>query len=240
MISKNYILEESSALLGQYNTNLPNLVNESTKRLFELRKFQPNNELRTVKKKDIILGKFYLIVYNFNGNKIFCPIFPIDFRVIENKNILYSINIDYMPYKFKLNFFDLLISKQIEVLDINKDKEISEEVNLKGIEFEHIYKALNSVGKNYCITAFDINKIIETNVISFNFLIRFLHTDCSIVNTALMKELISDKEMKKYKESIGNIIKMLEDKLKHYIDIEDDYFSKLRAMEQNLKLFQNL
>jgi len=205
-----------------------------------LRKNQPNNELKLIKNKDIVLGKFYLILYNFNGNKIFCPIFAIDYRIINNKNILYAINLDYMNYKFKINFFNLITSSQIEVLDLNKDKDILQETNLKNIKFEKIYKLLKSVNKNYCVTAFDLNKILETNVISFNFLLRFLSSDCSSVNSAIMKELISDKDMEIYKEQIQKIIDILDDKLKHYIDLSDEYFLLLKGMEDNLKLFQNL
>jgi hypothetical protein len=119
--------EYVTALLGEYNENLNKLVYESTERIFYLRKHQ-NNELKSITPKHIVLGRFYLIKYNYNDNKLFCPIFTIDFKNNNGKNILYAINLDYLPYSYKidlfseiLNIYNIIVDKNVDINNVKEE-----------------------------------------------------------------------------------------------------------------------
>jgi len=76
-------------LFGEYNNNIGTITKESTDRIFYLIN-NPNEEIYFDKKLSI--GKFYLIRYDYNGNKIWCPIFIIDdrYKTDTQKRIIYA------------------------------------------------------------------------------------------------------------------------------------------------------
>ena len=92
-------------LIEKYNKNIGLLAIETTKEIFRLTRDTSNKYVMETTVKKMNLGKFYLIRYNYNGNKIWCPIFAIEYKIVKNKNILYAINLDYLPYKYKAKFF---------------------------------------------------------------------------------------------------------------------------------------
>lgn len=228
-----------TALVGQYGKNLRSLTHDSTERIFYLRKTQ-SPEFRTVSKKDIIIGKFYLIKYDYNGNEIYCPIFPLEYKVIKNKHILYAVNLDYLPYSYKRSFFGELFNRYKDTVDKNEDVDVSKEIPLKGVNFENIYKILQKNGKmEFAVTAFDINKIIETNVVSTTIMDRFIFLNTRMVNSALMKELATNTKSEEFKEKLDTIVEEY-DNLKITYEEDTKYFYKrLRAFEKNYKLIDS-
>src|SRR5574343_793264 len=159
--------EYCSSLIGQYNGNIKKLVEESTEMIFNLILKNQNLQVRRNKKGEIIKGIFYVIQYNYNGNKIWCPVFVIDDRYNTElqKRIIYAVNLDYLPYRYKIAYFDKMFKLSKYIIDKNKiindqDGNVNDEKPLD-VNFETIYKSLKNNGEfSYSITAYDYTKIV--------------------------------------------------------------------------------
>lgn len=230
--------ETIQALLGQYNNNLNNLVYESTERIFYLRKMQ-NNELKTISNTSILVGRFYLIKYNYNDNNIFCPIFTIEYKNTGTKKILYAINLDYLPYSYKVDFFSKIFDIYKTTVDKNADiNSVISESTFNGINFENVYSMLKANGDfNFAITAFDLLKIKETNVISTNIVHRFIFLNTRIVNSAMIKQTEMNTQLAEYKTKLKELIELYDNiKITNESDTKS-YYKNLKSIEKNYKLY---
>ena len=154
-----------------------------TEQLYNL--FKESNGI-TTDSRSVRKGQIFFALWgnNYNGNKLWCPIFVIDDRYSTElqKRIIYAMNLDYLPYRYKIVFFDKLFkmfSKEIERNKVNNDNgnTVNEEVPMK-VNFESVYKALKSNGNfNYCITAFDYTKIVITLFCNCKNTVVFLHIE---------------------------------------------------------------
>lgn len=233
--------ENVQALMAQYGDNLSALVYDSTERIFYLRKNQ-NNEFRQTGVRNMVIGKFYLIQYNYNGNRIFAPIMPLEYKVNNNKNILYAVNLDYLPYKYKVDFFSKIFSFYESLLEKNQDlNKVMDELPMKGVNFETVYKYLKGNGGfEYAVTAYDLQKIIEVNVVSTNIMHRFIFLNTRMVNSATMKEMLSTTDSDELMVKIKEIVERY-DAIRLSYDQDTKYFYKrLRSFEQNFKLVENI
>ena len=230
------------ALYTQYNKDLKTLIFECNKEVFKSRKEQ-TDWFQSISKNNIQTGRFYLINYNYNGNKVFCPIFAIDYRVSEhNKHNLFAINLDYLPFEFKIKYFNNIDNIATDIFDFNADVgDVTKEKNIP-VNFEKIYKSLEaSGGYNYAITAFDINKILEIYIISTNLMYLITNVHMRPVNVALMKELSQS-----YDDGLESKIKL--DKLINELDGMDEihktdvkkYYKRLKQLESNYKIFDKM
>jgi hypothetical protein len=228
------------ALRGKYGNDLPSLIQESNKEIFLMRK-NPNKWFSGCPLNNIKVGKFYLINYNFNGNKLYCPIFAIDYRVTDNnKHVLYAINLDYLPFDYKMIYFNKLSSVYSNIFDKNSDSNgVMEEIPIP-INFESIYKTLETNGGyHYSISAFDILKIEECFVVSTNLMYLLIHVHMRTINIALMKQLMDNyQDGSEVKEKLKNLLDNLDESVKTYEDDLQSYYKKLRNIENNYKLFE--
>jgi len=229
------------ALRGQFGGDLGKLIFECNKEIFWARKKQ-TPWFQSIPLDKIQTGRFYLINYYYNGNKVFCPIFSIDYRVSEhNKHNLFAINLDYLPFDYKTAYFNKLYNLGQDIFEFNQDApNVMSEKKLP-VNFEIIYKSLeNNGGMNFAITAFDINKILECYVVSTNLMYLITNVHMRPVNVALMKEL-----SQQYDEGLEPKIrldKLLEemDNMTETFDTDvKDYYKKLRQLENNYKLFDD-
>jgi len=240
-------------LIGQYNDNMKRLVEESTEMIFELAIKTPNLQVRKTKNNQIEKGRFYLIKYNYNGNKLWCPIFVIDDRYSAElqKRIIYAVHLNYLPFKYKILYFDKLLKMFSKVIEINKlnidnGNTVNEEQSLK-INFESIYNSLkNNGGFNYAITAFDYSKIdgLEKGGaliygISTTILQRFIFVDVKLINKKLMIDYIKDSEREKEKLILQEILSSYEKTLQDFDDDVKEYYQRLRLMENHYKFYEN-
>ena len=241
-----------SALIGEYNCNMKKLITESTDDIFNLIKNQ-NLEVRRSLRGNIFIGKFYLIRYNYNGNKLWCPIFVIDnkYNAEIQKRIIYAINFDYLPYKYKIVYIDKLfkmfqsiITKNIKNNDNGRD--VNNELALK-VNFESIYKSLKNNGDfNYCITGFDYTKIVgiergdpEIYGISTNIVPRFIFLSTKLVNRNIMIEALKDTNIEKEKEKLSIILDLYEKTVQDFDNDVKEYYQKLKLIESHYKLYDN-
>lgn len=243
MIFKDGKLEYShyvDALRGQFG-DLAALVKATNEDLFYLRRSQSPQFMR-INLNKIQIGKFYLINYDFNGNKLFCPIFTIDYRVSKNnKNVLYAINLDYLPFDYKKIFFNKLYNDFHPIFSDNMDAEDALRESPIPIKFEFMYNALKENGGfHFSISAFDILKIQECSLISTNLMYLSTHIHMRKINIQLMKETMKMYEDDKYKEKkLKYTISEMETMSESYDTDVAKFYKKLKQLENNYKLFEN-
>ena len=238
-------------LIGEYNWNLKRLSTESTDMVFGYVK-NPNLEIRKIKNKQMNKGKFYLVRYNYNGNKLWCPIFVIDDRYSPElqKRIIYAINLDYLPYKYKIVFFDKLFRMFKDVIEKNRKingngGNANEEIPLK-IDFESMYRALKNSGDfSYCITAFDFSKFVGTGdpevySVSLSILNRFIFLNTKPVNGKIIMETLKEVEVEDQKNKLKILLEAYQKTIDNFDNDVKEYYKSLKALESKYKLFENV
>jgi hypothetical protein len=241
------------ALMGQYNDNIKRLVEDSTEMVFKLVIKTSNLQIRRVINSTIVKGKFYMIQYNYNGNKLWCPIFVIDDRMSPElqKRIIYAINLDYLPYKYKIIYFDKLFKMFSNVIEKNKlnnnnGNSVNNETPMK-VNFESIYTSLkNNGGFNYCITAFDYSKIVGMDKgdpqiygVSTTILPRFIFINTKIINKRIMMDMLKDSEIEREKEKMRELLMAYEKTIFDYDNDVKEYYEQLKLLESHYKIYEN-
>jgi hypothetical protein len=229
------------ALRGQYNNNLQKLIEDCNKDIFLMRRKQ-TPWFMSVPHAKLQVGKFYLINYDFNGNKLYCPIFTIDYRVRESgKHVLYAINLDYLPFDYKVLYFNKLQDLTKQLFEFNADAPDFMREKAIPINFEQIYNTLKDNGDyNYAISAFDVTKLTEIFGVSTNLMYLMIHVHLRPVNVALMKTLMESYEKgTEEREKLEKIISDLDNVYETYEEDVQNYYKKLKSIEANYKLFEN-
>lgn len=214
-----FLLSSTETLLGYRSNNNPSFL-----------KLDHSN---------LKIGSFFLIKYYYNGNNIWCPIFTIEFRTAKNKNILYSINLDYLPYKYKIEFFNLLTKSFPKAYDMNKDiNSVKNEQPFK-VNFEMMYRALQkSGGYNYAITAYDVTKIKDIYKVSTNLLYRFIFLSTKKINRNTMKSFLDKLMESKEKSNLKKLLKDYDELLESYTEDSKQFYERLKLLEGHMKLFE--
>lgn len=229
------------ALRGQFGNNLNKLVFECNKELFWMRK-NPTDWFKPIPTKRMQTGMFYLVNYEFNGQKLFAPIFTIDYRVSEyNKHNIYAINLDYLPFDYKRIYFNEIYNRGKQIFEHNAVAETVLTEKKMPVNFEMVYKSLkDNGGLHFSITAFDMNKINEVYVVSSNLMYLMIHIHMRPINVALMKQLSESYDKgSELNEKLEKLINELEQMVEDYDNDVIEYYKKLKALENNYKLFEN-
>ena len=232
------------ALRGLYG-DLTSLVDATNKQVFMMRR-QPTPMFMNVPHNKLQVGKFYLVNYNFSSSKsslkLYCPIFVIDYRITEvGKHVIYAINLDYLPFDYKVLYFNRLNVVAKSIFDFNSDAPNFMQEQPIPINFEQIYNTLKSNGGyNYAISAFDITKIIELYGVSTSLMYLMIHIHMRPINVALMKEKMEEYEQGTEKrEKLEKLTKELTEMHQTYEEDVQDYYKKLRNLENNYKLLKD-
>lgn len=226
--------------LGLHSRSMVQFIKDMTDKLFLLKNKPNNSEIRKVNIDKVAPHRFYLIRYNYNGNKIWCPILTLDYRVIENKNILYAINLEYLPPLYKIKYFNLLFKRlKNEFNRVSEGKgDIRSELPLP-INFELIYKSLKQNGKmNYVITAYDYLKIDQAYQISINIAPEIIMCDPKRYNSKSMKDLYLNLPESEEKDNLKDIIELYDEIIEKYQEDSIKYHKIVASFEKNLKLIK--
>jgi hypothetical protein len=249
--------EEIRALYGQYKQDIKVIRDESTLEIFSCILRQPSNQVRGTNVLNMQIGKFYVIQYDYNGNKLWCPILTIppvpnknekgilekQLKIVNNKNILYAINFDYLPLAYKIALIDAIIRNNQGAYDKNSDKifnkgKVREESCFR---IDWIYNYLkNKQNKVYSITAFDISKILKVFEISSTILHRFIFIDTLYINRRMMYDTLETIQNENLRVKFSDKIKLFEEILKLYETDIETFYKALRSFEKNLKLIDNI
>lgn len=242
------------SLIGQYNDNMKRLVEESTEMIFNLVMKNPNLQIRRTINGEIRIGKFYIIKYNYNGNKLWCPILVIDDRYNTElkKRIIYAINFDYLPYRYKIIYIDKLFKMFSSIIEKNKlnndnGNNVNDEIPIK-INFESIYRTLKDNGDfNYCITAYDYTKIVGVEVgdvqiygVSTTIMSRFIFINTKIVNQRIMMEALKNSEIEREKEKLKELLELYKKTIFDYNNDVKEYYEQLKLIENHYKIYDNI
>jgi len=249
--------EELESLFGQYNKNINLIRKESTEELFGYITRNPNKQIRPTTLANIQIGKFYIIKYNYNGNKLWCPILTIppiknsnelgvlesQLKIVNIKKILYAVNFDYLPILYKAKLIDSIIQTNPDRYEKNSDKISKGDIVNNEFYFNvnWIYQYLKINGKkNYSITAYDISKIEHVYQVSSTILHRFVFLDTYKINNSLMYETLNNIVNNKLKGEFSDKIIMYEEILKLYEKDIENFYTSLKNFEKNLKLIEKL
>jgi hypothetical protein len=248
--------DEIKALFNQYNKNIKIIRNESTLELFNYILRKPNHQVRNTNVNKIQIGKFYIIKYNFNGNKLWCPILTIppvpnknekgilenQLKIIGIKNILYALNFDYLPIRYKILLIESIINNNINRYEKNENKISNNEMVKEEFNFNvsWIYNFLKKTNKIYSITAYDISKIDLVFEVSSTILHRFIFLDTYYINNRLMYDTLNSIQNEKLRNDFSKKIKIYEEILGIYEKDVEAFYKSLRSFEKNLKLIENL
>jgi hypothetical protein len=245
--------DEVRALYGQYEQNIKTIRSESTVELFTYILRTPNKQVRASSVSNMQIGKFYIIKYNYNGNKIWCPILTIppvptkneigvlerQLKISGQKKIIYAVNFDYLPLMYKISLIDNLIDNNSDRYTKNSDKitiggTVKDEFNFN---VKWIYRFLkNAKNKVYSITAYDISKIVEVYEISSTILTRFVFLDTYYINQRMMYDTLNNINDMSLRSEFSDKIKMYEEIFKMYETDVEQFYKSLRVFEKNLKL----
>jgi len=250
-------IEKVRALFGQYNQNIKLIREETTEEFFTYILKNPSDQVNKISKSKIEIGKFYIIKYNYNGNRLWCPILTIlplpnkneegilerQLKLIRNKKILYAVNFDYLPLKYKAKLIDFLITRNIEKYERNENiismgNKVKNETNFD-VKWIYLYLKKNE-NKNYAITAYDVSKIMDTFEVSSTILDRFMFFDTYAINQKLMLDVLNNIQTEKLRVEFNSKVKMYDEILKMYETDIDAFTKSLRNFEKNLKLNENI
>lgn len=229
-----------NGVLSLYGGSYEKMVLSLTDKLIMLKNTPNSSEIAKININKMVPSRFYFIQYNYNGNKIWCPILALEYRVIDNKNIMYAINLEYLPPKYKIKLFNIIFKTSKSYLDkiIQVDNVVDERP--LPFNFQNIYNLLKSNGNmNFSITAFDMLKIKELYLVSIKISPEILLCNLKRTNSKNMKDLFVNTDDIKMKAKLGEIIEEYDDLIEKYEENSITYHKELSQFETKFKLFEN-
>ena len=226
--------------MGLHAGSLGLYIKQKTDTLFKLIRNPNYTEIQKINIDKVIPQRFYFIQYNYNGNLIWCPILALDYKVINNKNILYAVNLEYLPPRYKIRYFDLIFRKlKVELSKISEKVKLVEENPIKFFTFEFIYKSLKkNGGMDYAITAYDYLKIKKAYLISIKIAPEIIMCDPKRYNSKSMKELFQKLPPSDEKKTLGEIIEKHDKLLEQYHEDSIQYHKDIANFEKYLKIIK--
>ena len=266
--------EQCYALLGTYNNDMKSCVTDSTNILFSL-VGNNNKEVMVTKQTRLLPGKFYILEYEYISDKYFvdkyidkkdvpsisiwCPVYVLGFResnkivqrYLKNKKmIMYAINLDYLPFKYRIPLFDRIFKSNLDIIEKNKDlhfrgDNVLNEIPLQ-VESSKIYNLLKTNGGfEYSLTAYDPDKIIgfttgnpQLYTISTTLAQRFVFIDCKKLNMKNIIDTYKDSQIDKEKTKLLEILSSFDKIMNDLESDEKTLFKKLRQLETHFDLFK--
>ena len=238
---ENYIY----GLIGMNGGTMTSLIYNMSNKLYELTNSPNQTEVSQILPNKLVPGRFYLIQYNFNGNPIWCPIFALDYKVIKNNHLLYAINLEYLPPRYKIMFFNNLFKGFSDTLDnISQSKYVVNEQPLNFLNFEVMYNLLKKNNMHYSVTAYTIKdfneeyKIQSSYLCSVKILPEIIMSDFKRINQknmiAFQKTLIGSPTEYTLKKIIEDYSKILDE----YQEDSLEYHKRVALFRDKLKLFK--
>ena len=226
--------------LGLHSGTMEKFIKDKTDKLFELRRTPNFSEIQEVNIKKVVPQRFYLIQYNYNGNKIWCPILALDFKVRNNKNILYAVNLEFLPPLYKIKYSDLIFRKMKDELSLIADTDkLVNERPLKPLTFEFVYKSLKgNGGMDYAITAYDYLKIKKSYLVSIKIAPEIIMCDPKRYNSKSMKDLFTNLAPSDERDVLGEIIERHDELIEQYKEDSIQYHKDVAAFEKFLKIIK--
>lgn len=230
--------EEVRALMGQYNNNIKVLTDDSTVQIFQTAFKKPTWQIKPTNIQKIRKGGFYIIRYNHNGINIWSPILTLRYKVKNNKNILYTIDFNYLPYEYRILFVDNLFKSNYHHIKDNGNIQNVLEENSLDVRIENVYRWLQTNGsKEYSLTGFDVLKIVQIYAVSTTILDRFIFLNTKYINKRMMLDTLEGLDNQNLRLEMQSKIQKYQELLELYEKDVELFYRALRNFEANLKLF---
>lgn len=230
----NYILN----LVGMEGS-WTNLMIKSTKRILQLVDKPNETEICGIKIDRLVPGRFYIIQYDFNGNLIWCPILALEYKTHKNNHILYGVNLEYLPVRWKSIIFGELFSRINVSLD---PKSCINEEPIKSFNFQNIYTLLKSNKLDFAITAYTMKnmenefKIKKSYILSLRILPQIMTCDFKQYNLTNMIELHKHLEGEP-EDKLKKIIEQFKQFIEKYQMDSIAYHKQYASFRDFLKLY---
>lgn len=147
------------------------------------------DEVSRIDIKNFDKGGFYFLFYNLQGAyttdnsmadpdgfslmKKYSPVLIVDIKRLKNERIAYGINLNFIPERMKVTYFDKLLSLYQNTIQRNKDIKVTRQ-NFLNINYETAYRTLGSIGYEYIIREYHVNWITQAYRIGLQALDRFM------------------------------------------------------------------
>lgn len=230
----NYIYSNIK-LEGNTNTYIRN----STKFMYDL--ISSNSKLKAkISPTKIKKGMFYLMKYKYKSINYNISIFVLDFKIVNNKPIIYVLNLSYLPYLYKTELFSSIFEAYNTNIEYNESvNDVLKEKSLEKLtSFEYIFNILKDNGNyTFAIETYTLENIIEITNISTTLAYRFLFMSSVFLN---MKTITKIGNYISNKDKINEYNKLLKE-LYELIELDSDqsieYHKRLKSYEKLLKRF---
>lgn len=137
-----------------------------------------NTNENVISINDIILGKFYFMLYNINGKtsnmEKFNPILAVDYVDRNGTRMLYGLSINFIPVNVRVNLFNTILNHNLDILEKNEDLDVNKQYELKNINFASIYSLIKSIGFEWALREFDMKLVNRLTEIDTKMLPQFI------------------------------------------------------------------
>lgn len=137
-----------------------------------------NTNENVISINDIILGKFYFMLYNITGKtsnmEKFNPILAVDYVDRNGTRMLYGLSINFIPVNVRVNLFNTILNHNLDILEKNEDLDVNKQYELKNINFASIYSLIKSIGFEWALREFDMKLVNRLTEIDTKMLPQFI------------------------------------------------------------------
>lgn len=201
--------------------------NFKTNSLFFMEKYsQSGNQITAINVTNMEPGVFYFLHYMDDSNWMrYAPVFFIEQKNFNNKIILMSINLNFIPLEVRSLFFDPYITEEM----------FEKNLPLK-VDYVKIYQELLKVGFEYTLMEFNLSQIKMVHRISMDMVPRFLYSQHPKATYDPKK--LMDIWNKKIETKSQRNQEMMSAMIKEFYDINGDISDKYKVMRGHIERIQ--
>jgi len=201
-----------------------------------------DTDILPVSIKSIQKGKFYFMFYDLSGKSSnmekYNPILAIDWFDLNQTRYLYGVSLNFMPVNIRVSFFNILFNNNITTYEENEFKNTIDETPLDQINFTNVYKLLFSIGFEWTIRKFDVQKINKTYNISTSIIDKFI-TMSTYKFTGVPDDKLVDIWRTKIVKQSERQQKLIKELLNDYEEIKKELTSKYQSLDDRNENLNN-
>lgn len=188
----------------------------------------PDNDVLAIRKNQIIPGQFYFFTYMHDSNWFkYSPVFIIDKKVASGITILRCINMNFLPLRFRVTFFDPYLREQ----------DFSNPNFILKTQFDKVARELLKFKYNFAIKMYSVDQIVKVYRISLNILPRFLYSGHKYAKYDPGKL----KQIWQSQSSVADVREkeMMSATMDDYTDLTKDISGKFDVLKNDVMTFRN-
>jgi len=199
----------------------------------------PDEGFKTVRPKNMYVGKFYFMMYDMQGKSSkmeqYSPILLVDFRKVATKKILYGISINFLPQNIRLLFFDEFLKPFENVFEpIDSEEKKGGPEKPLPISFQIAFEALDKIGFQYVIREFDADKINKVYEVKMSMLPRFMTVNTTVL-TEVDEQKMAEIWLSKLKNREEAVQKRISELITDYKEITKTFDKEFKSYEREFE-----